>query len=41
MSGYSDSTIVHHSLLDDGMSFLQKPFTAALLAQKVRLVLDS
>jgi DNA-binding response OmpR family regulator len=33
--------IGHHGVLDDGISFLQKPFSLRILATKVRLVLDS
>jgi two-component system, cell cycle sensor histidine kinase and response regulator CckA len=40
MSGYTDDAITHHGVLEDGMFFLEKPFTPALLAQKVREVLD-
>ncbi|MBI4876451.1 MAG: PAS domain S-box protein [Acidobacteria bacterium] len=36
MSGYTDSAIVHHGILDDGVLFLQKPFGAGPLAAKVR-----
>ncbi|HXV44800.1 MAG TPA: ATP-binding protein, partial [Anaerolineae bacterium] len=41
MSGYTDDIIVHHGLADPSITFLQKPFTPAELAHKVREVLDS
>jgi DNA-binding NtrC family response regulator len=41
MSGYSGGAIVHDGVLEPGTAFLQKPFTPATLAQKVREVLDS
>lgn len=40
MSGYTDDAIVRHGLMDEGLAFIQKPFTADALARKVRLVLD-
>jgi CheY-like chemotaxis protein len=35
MSGYTDDVIAHHGLLEPGIQFLQKPFTAIELAKKV------
>ena len=41
MSGYTDEAIVHHGVLDPNVKFIQKPFSPAALAKKVREVLDS
>ena len=41
MSGYTANVIVHHGVLDVGVQFIQKPFSARDLAAKVREVLDS
>jgi two-component system, cell cycle sensor histidine kinase and response regulator CckA len=41
MSGYTDDAIVHHGMLEPGLNFLPKPFSPALLAKKVREVLDA
>jgi len=41
LSGYADESIVHHGVLEPGIAFLQKPFTAQGLARKVREVLDT
>ena len=39
MSGYPAAAIGRHQMLERGLAFLQKPFSAAALAQKVREVL--
>jgi two-component system, cell cycle sensor histidine kinase and response regulator CckA len=40
LSGYMDDAIVRHGLQDSGHPFLQKPYSPATLAKKVREVLD-
>ena len=40
MSGYTDDAIVRHGVLQEGIAYLQKPFTPETLARKVRAVLD-
>jgi CheY-like chemotaxis protein len=39
-SGYTDDAVVKRGVLEEGTHFLQKPFTPATFAQKVRDVLD-
>jgi CheY-like chemotaxis protein len=41
MSGYTDNAILRHGILEEGMPFLQKPFSPDGLALKVRDVLNS
>jgi PAS domain S-box-containing protein len=40
MSGYTDDAIIRHKVLERGTHFLQKPFTPASLARKVREALS-
>lgn len=41
MSGYAGDAISRYGVLDDGVHFIQKPFSAGDLVQKVRRILDS
>jgi two-component system, cell cycle sensor histidine kinase and response regulator CckA len=41
MSGYTDAAVIQHSQAQPGSAFLQKPFSPATLARKVREVLDA
>ena len=41
MSGYSEDIIAHHGVIDEGVSFIEKPFHIKALAGKVRDVLDN
>ena len=40
MSGYTDNLIADRGILDEGVHFIQKPFSVQALAAKVRTVLD-
>jgi YesN/AraC family two-component response regulator len=39
MSGYTANVIAHHGVLDQGVHFIQKPFTRKEIAAKVRQAL--
>ncbi len=40
MSGYTDSTVLRHGIVESEANYLQKPFTPDLLTRKVRELLD-
>ena len=40
MSGYTSNVIARHGVLDEGVNFVQKPFSIQVLATKVRESLD-
>jgi DNA-binding NtrC family response regulator len=41
MSGYTADVIAHHGVLDEGIQFINKPFSRQDLARKIREVLES
>ena len=41
MSGYTADVVIHRGVLDDGINFIQKPFSVKDIAVKVREVLDA
>ncbi|MGC3959146.1 MAG: response regulator [Verrucomicrobiota bacterium] len=41
MSGYTDDALAQHGVLEPGLWFIEKPFSPARLARKVREVLDA
>jgi two-component system, cell cycle sensor histidine kinase and response regulator CckA len=40
MSGYSDEAVYHHGIIRPDAAFIEKPFSARVLARKVRETLD-
>ncbi len=40
MSGYTADIIAHHGVLEEGVKFIEKPFSIKTIAKKVREVLD-
>jgi two-component system, cell cycle sensor histidine kinase and response regulator CckA len=40
MSGYTSNVIAHHGVLEEGVNFINKPFSMKELADKIREVLD-
>jgi PAS domain S-box-containing protein len=41
MSGYTADVIAHHGVLDEGVRFIQKPFSMKVLTEKLREVLGT
>ncbi len=41
MSGYTDSFVAGHGVLDEGIHLLHKPFTEETLMRKIRELLDA
>ena len=40
-SGYTANVILQHGVLEEGVEFLAKPYSAQSLAQRVRALLDA
>jgi len=41
MSGYTANVIAHQGVLDEGVHFIQKPFSIKDLSTKVRSILEN
>jgi len=41
MSGHTEDVVLHKGIIDHGIAFIQKPFSAESLSHKVREILDS
>lgn len=41
MSGYPADVIAHHGILEKGVHFIQKPFTRAVLVEKIQSIMKS
>src|SRR5437016_5571783 len=41
LSGYTDDAILHHGVLEEGVAFLQQPFSLGALARKLREVIEA
>ncbi len=41
MSGYTDDIIVKHGVLNEGIQFIEKPFTGNSILEKVRKVINA
>ncbi|HEV2751358.1 MAG TPA: response regulator [Gemmatimonadales bacterium] len=41
LSGYTDDAILHRGVLQEGVAFLQKPFSLRMLARKIREVIEA
>lgn len=40
VSGFTDDAVIRHGVLEEGVNFVQKPFSAAVLRKKIRTLLD-